>query len=480
VRERVGVLWLLGCAAAFLAQCALNWAFVTDDAWITIRYAENLASGHGFAWNPGGERVEGFSNPLLVVIEALAHRAGLPALSTARAVGIGSGLALIAILWRLGPATVGRAATCVAMLLVALYPPMALWAVGGLETLPAALALTAGVLWLIRDGTRGAVLGGSALAVLPWLRPEGLGVALAVALLAEGPGLVRRAGRRGAAQRLALAAGLPLVSQGLLEVARLAIYGHLLPNPALYKSGRDMTTAVAERFLEQAGPLLAFAVCGLLAAHGRQRLLAVPPLVYAAGSVGMLDSVNSFSRLLLPVWPSLALLAGLMIGTVHRRLPRFRTAAAAGLAALLVVPAVGMADVVRRFGQEYAACAQDARLEAAAWLRATTPPGTVYSVSDAGLLPHRAGARIAEDQLRLNEAQLQRTGRLPLPQEIGLVYDAQPDVLVLASTTPDRFRGRYAADRTMAADARFRAYRLAHVARGDGRGCNYHLFLYRR
>jgi arabinofuranosyltransferase len=194
----------------------------------------------------------------------------------------------------------------------------------------------------------------------------------------------------------------------------------------------------------------------------------------------MLDSVNSYSRLLLPVWPALALLAGLMIGTVHRRLPRFRTAVAAGLAALLVVPALATADVVTRFGREYEACAQDARLEAAAWLRSNSPPGTVYSVSDAGLLPHRAGPRVAVDQLRLNEAQLQRTGRLPLPAEIALVYDAQPDVLVLASTKPDRFTGRYAADRTMRADARFRAYRLAGVARGDGRGCNYHLFLYRR
>jgi arabinofuranosyltransferase len=316
--------------------------------------------------------------------------------------------------------------------------------------------------------------------VLPWLRPEGLGVALAAIVLAEAPGLVRRAGRRSAAQRLALAAGLPLVSEGVLEAARLAIYGHLLPNPVLYKSGRGMTTAVAERFIDQAAPLLGFAACGLLAARGRQRVLAVPPLIYAAGSVGMLDSVNTFSRLLLPAWPALALLAGIAIATVHRRLPRSGTAVAAGLAALLVVPAVATADMVRRFGQEYTACAQDARVEAATWLRANTPPGTVYSISDAGLLPHRAGPRVAVDQLRLNEAQFQRTGRLPLPQEIALVYDARPEVLVLASTTPDRFTGRYAADRTMRRDARFAAYRLAAVARGDGRGCNYHLFLYRR
>ena len=40
--------------------------FVTDDAWISVRYAENLARGEGPVWNPGGERVEGYSNPALV------------------------------------------------------------------------------------------------------------------------------------------------------------------------------------------------------------------------------------------------------------------------------------------------------------------------------------------------------------------------------------------------------------------------------
>jgi hypothetical protein len=243
-----------------------------------------------------------------------------------------------------------------------------------------------------------------------------------------------------------------------------------------------MTAEVLERFLQQAPPVLLLACAGgLLAAGGRQRLLAVPAVVYAAGSIGMLDSVNSFSRLLLPVWPALALLAGLAIAAVQRPLPRTGAAVGAAAAAgLLAASGLALTSPAARFGEKYAACAQDARLEAAAWLRASTPPGTVYSVSDAGLLPLRAGERVAVDQLRLNEAQLQRTGRLPLPREIDLVYDAAPDVLVLSSTTPHRFTGRYAADRTMTADPRFKAFRLAHVASGDGAGCRHHLFLYRR
>jgi arabinofuranosyltransferase len=36
-----------------------------DDAMISMRYARNLAAGHGLVWNPGAEPVEGYTNPTL-------------------------------------------------------------------------------------------------------------------------------------------------------------------------------------------------------------------------------------------------------------------------------------------------------------------------------------------------------------------------------------------------------------------------------
>jgi hypothetical protein len=44
-----------------------------DDTMISMRYAKNLANGQGLVWNPGGEKVEGFSNPLWVVFMAFFH-----------------------------------------------------------------------------------------------------------------------------------------------------------------------------------------------------------------------------------------------------------------------------------------------------------------------------------------------------------------------------------------------------------------------
>src|SRR4051794_41867115 len=97
-RAPVALAWIAACLAGFLLLCWLQRHFVTDDAWITARYADNLAEGLDFGWNPGGARVEGFSNPALVVVGALADVVGIQPVTAARIVGVGCGIALIVLL----------------------------------------------------------------------------------------------------------------------------------------------------------------------------------------------------------------------------------------------------------------------------------------------------------------------------------------------------------------------------------------------
>ena len=319
-RSPVGLTIMVLSAVGMVLLCYRLRDFTTDDAWISVRYAENLANGHGFVWNPGGVPVEGFSNPLLVYGEALAHRVGWSAMSFARTLGVASAVACVCLVYWRGRDVVGETAARSATVLTGLCPPMALWAVGGLETAVTGLVITAGVLVLARRLEGKPWLAGALLALLPWLRPEGLVVALPVAVFWAFPRLVRTSTRRGALIGLAVVGGLPVLSQLVLEIVRLAAYGHVLPNPVYYKVGNGGIIEVALKFVRQAWPVLALAGAGIIASRWRQWLFAVPPAVYFVGSLGTADSINTASRFFLPTWPQIALLAGLGVMAVTKGL----------------------------------------------------------------------------------------------------------------------------------------------------------------
>ena len=46
-------------AAVYLVIVFLLWDYSIDDAFVTFRYAENLADGNGLVFNPGDKPVEG-------------------------------------------------------------------------------------------------------------------------------------------------------------------------------------------------------------------------------------------------------------------------------------------------------------------------------------------------------------------------------------------------------------------------------------
>ncbi len=143
---------LLGLASAiFLLIAWLYRNFTLDDPFITFRYAKHLLHGHGPVYNPG-ERVEGFSNPLWVLVSAaLMALLGTEAetvIGAAKLVGALFGLVALLGCWRLAnvlcPSPTGGAGGAATLLLsLTVYFP--LWSVGGLETPLFAAALV----WLV-------------------------------------------------------------------------------------------------------------------------------------------------------------------------------------------------------------------------------------------------------------------------------------------------------------------------------------------
>src|SRR3982751_6884282 len=69
------VIVLLTCVATFVVARIFGFPAVgVDDANIFFVYARNIAGGHGFVFNVGGERVEGFTSLLWTLICAATAR----------------------------------------------------------------------------------------------------------------------------------------------------------------------------------------------------------------------------------------------------------------------------------------------------------------------------------------------------------------------------------------------------------------------
>jgi len=337
--------------------------------------------------------------------------------------------------------------------------------VGGLETLPMALVMTAAALLLARDDGGSAPLAGILLALLPWIRPEGLALAGALVFFSEIGGLLDR-GRRGATlRRLLWLALLPLASQAALQGLRWGLYGNVVPNSVLYKTGTGRTTGVVTiRFVVEHAIYFALAALALVRLPGRARLLVAPAAVYLLASITFLNSVNQFSRLLLPTLPLWALLAGAALqpwGADRRG----RTRLVAGVTAIALVMVVVMpASLPTAYAtsRRYMACRHPARHEAGLWLRQRLGDADVYAIADAGVVPFYADGT-AHDMFGLNEAYLQDTGPVPNAVRGPQALDLQPRFLVLSSEEPDRLRPHYAVERALRRDDRFSAYELGAV-----------------
>lgn len=176
----VGV-WLVA-SAVLTWRASLTWSSLVDDAYISARYAEQLAQGNGLVYNAGQPAVEGYTNLSWTVLLAAGRAVGLPIVDLMIDLGwlfalvaLGASIALMRTL-------TGRSDLRVAVpaVLLALSPHMAVTATNGLEsTLFLAAVLTALAAHLGLEGARRTWLA-PILAVLVLTRPEGIVVAAAI------------------------------------------------------------------------------------------------------------------------------------------------------------------------------------------------------------------------------------------------------------------------------------------------------------
>lgn len=421
--------------ATLSGLACLPFAFVPgvhwDDAYITFRFADNLASGHGFVFNPG-EPSNGFTSALwtlaLAAVALIAGPQSLPAAAQALGVichaataGVTAGL----VLDRLGRPWIAA----LAGLAIGANPLLVLLAVSGMET-PLALFLLACALWLYaRDGLGRSFRLGVVLGLAFLARPES--ALLAVVIFAVEGGRAAGAWRRRSAglRNLVFCGVATLVVAGPWMVGSWWRSGDLLPPTregkltgrlperhgitypelaALSASDRARLAAADLRGLfapSEGGTLALPAVLGIAAValsslHPavRARLRPHGPLLLVAGSFTavLLGALAFFFPLPMPRYatPLLpAATAATFVG-IGSLLP---PAEKAGRAALLLAAstAAGALLLAYRAFVPHAA-AERVRGEIGRWLAASVPRDSVIALEPIGQIGFTSGLRIID------------------------------------------------------------------------------------
>lgn len=115
-------------------ESQLHHGFLMDDAYISLRYAQNFASGHGLVYNPG-ERVEGYTNFLMTLVMSVPFFVGCDPVTFVKAFGWLTGVSLLFSTGELVRRLAGRLASVVVVLAMALDLHFVWWCGGGLETM---------------------------------------------------------------------------------------------------------------------------------------------------------------------------------------------------------------------------------------------------------------------------------------------------------------------------------------------------------
>lgn len=376
---QVGVALAVG---VFVAGAWPSRLSMVDDAYVSLRYALNLALGHGLTYSAGEPPVEGYTNFLWVLLLAPATRLPVHAAAWATGLGLLFGALAVGLAAALGRVLVpgSRLAPLAAASVLAAVPHFAVAATNGLETALFVATLLAALL----ASARAHPLAGPLAGILYLVRPEGGPIGLALAVRAA---WIRRSAR-------------PLLGQAAVVVPyfvfRYAWFGTWAPNTwnAQARGPLAEMWAMNEDYLLAGAPVFAgmaaMVVLGLLPGPSRGlRVLAVAlALVLGAISFQVYNWMPG-----LRLWmPSLALLAvaAAPAFALPRAGPLLAVALAGWLGWLQLAPAAG----ARRYDASHTVLPGNGGERLGRQIAAVAPRGSWLLIRDAGVTAYYAGPEV--------------------------------------------------------------------------------------
>jgi hypothetical protein len=404
-------------------QIRLYDGVLQDDAYISFVYARNLAEGHGLVYNRGEPPVEGYTNFLWTVVSGVGISLGLDPAHVTQILSMLAVAAAVILVWRLAVA-MGTPPTLAALagLLLATKMPIALEAMGGLETVMFMfLILSALVLRLPERPTLSREIAGSfVLAAAALTRPEGVLFFGLFELFELVRWLIAGKGRGFAeySRRTALRA-LPFVLIVSAHVSwRYVTYGDIVPNtfhakvsgrPGLYRQGISYVWSGIRDFV----PLLYFIPFLGLFWRRTERAwllsmyLSIAFCLYQISVGGDYKNTMRFLIPILPMWCALAV-DGARFVSEQVKIPSRMVRQVAAALLILTLGGWSAQRHAERDKSRFGRWRRIAQLKAIGrHLDVTLPKDAWIAVTNAGIIPYYSRRRTI-DMLGLNDAHIAR------------------------------------------------------------------------
>jgi len=460
-------------AAVSTAVILLQAADCVDDAYVSFVFARNLADGHGLVFNVG-ERVEGYSNFLWVLLLAGFHRlSGLSIPNLARMLGLLLGLSNVLLTFGIASKLLGDEKgrwALAAALLAALDLRVAVWSVEGLET-PLYLfwVLAALRLYIDREQRPGWLWSIPALGAA-LTRPEG-----PVVFMALGAHRLWRLARNkrlpAASDWVALA--VFLVPYAAYNAWRIAYFGgYIFPNTFYARGSHGPLIGAIYVGLEAWrawGPALiifvGLAVYGGVRPRAGAGAIAAWALVATATVIAVGGDWMPHARFLVPVIPAVVVLA--VCGA--QAMKKYRLGVLA-VTAMMIVQIAGLVryEASSGFDKRWARDQDGFYMPVAERLKALGASGKLVAISDIGHVAYYADIRVI-DTLGLVDTHLARLPGGPAwNTDLDYVLGRNPDFAVNMVRAYGDFKiGHTAFDRAALNSRKFGA-RYEQAARVPG------------
>jgi hypothetical protein len=416
----LGVLFVLGTRAA--------WFFTIDDAYITFRYSDNFANGHGPVWNVGEDPVEGFTNFLWMLWHTPFALFGASLPLVAKLTSFAAGAIALVLLVRYCHQRYGLVSALVAGGAYVVFVPAYFHVTSGLETIAfAALLLRVVIVGLQAINGRPVMTWEPPLLLVlaGMLRPEG--VLAAFPAFAAWLWVNRRS--RGA---WSWTAGAGVVG-GAYFAWRWAYYGNPFPNTFYVKFGNvDMGRLWFETTVPVLLPLLLCTLALLIRRDTRWSGVVLCTTVGATYLTYVVSgpTMDYLYRFAYHAFPVLCLAAGLVAGPFRRWwLASGIGAVAVGWVAVTGVQAPDL-PLIANYGPDLARTHVPIGKGLA---EADVPPELrTLAVNDAGAMPYYSRWRTI-DFIGLNDEPVAHGDVDPTTR----VVEARPTVIVVRSYDPN-------------------------------------------